>query len=135
MAKLSKTLSTQITLSKSLLLNRITMTIQLEVQEEGFGKVGIYIDPGIFGDDLFLREQLFFKGICNGINLGIGSLPVKYSDDADLEVEVSELEFSVPLIEMSNSEIDELRSSLEDLATRLIQDILIEIDSSDTTKP
>lgn len=111
------------------------MTISLEVQEEGFGKVGIHIDPDIFGDDLFLREELFFKGICNGINLGIGSIPLKYPDDADLEVEVSELEFSVPIIELSNSEIDELRSILEDMATRLIQDMLIEIDSSDNKKP
>lgn len=132
MTKLRKTLSVQITLSKSLRLLCIALTLRLRITEKGFGKVGIYLDPQILHDDLFLREQLFFQGICNGIHIGIGSLPVKYSDDTDIDVDVLDLEFSVPLTELFIEEIKDIKSSLEDLSTRLIQEMLIHINSSDT---
>lgn len=104
----------------------MTVVIQLQIDQlqEQFGKVEIHADQEFFDNDWRLKDELFFKGICNGVNNSVAKSDMRISNDADIAIHITQLEFSISPNQLSDSELEDLTVELESMAFQLTDETL-----------
>lgn len=92
----------------------VQLTIQLDSSDtfDKYGSIGIHMDPPLLPEHL--RDELFSKGICSGVNAGI--VDAKFPLSSDVEVEILTLSISEPLQAFSGEELQSLSNKLRELA-------------------